>query len=142
MDDDVAIPTRGGVWFDRFINPSGVLPTPGAPVPQSGIDRPLAEVKAELFKALSHPVRVRTLELLVEHDRQVADLLTELDLEASHLSQHLAVLRRAGVVTATRRGNAVHYTLALPAVADMLAAARAVLVDAATRRTELLEETR
>ena len=111
-------------------------------MPQSGIDRPLAEVKAELFKALSHPVRVRTLELLVERDRQVADLLTELDLEASHLSQHLAVLRRAGVVTATRRGNAVHYTLALPAVADMLAAARAVLVDAATRRTELLEETR
>ncbi len=112
-------------------------------MPQSpGLDRPLAEVKADLFKALSHPVRVRTLELLVERDRQVADLLTELDLEASHLSQHLAVLRRTGVVTATRRGNAVHYTLALPAVADMLAAARAVLVDAATRRTELLEETR
>ncbi|WP_444662002.1 ArsR/SmtB family transcription factor [Cellulomonas sp. CW35] len=111
-------------------------------MPQSGIDRPLAEVKAELFKALSHPVRVRTLELLVERDRQVADLLTELDLEASHLSQHLAVLRRTGVVTATRRGNAVHYTLALPAVADMLAAARAVLVDAATRRAELLEDAR
>lgn len=107
-----------------------------------GLDRPLAEVKADLFKALSHPVRVRTLELLVERDRQVADLLTELDLEASHLSQHLAVLRRTGVVTATRRGNAVHYTLALPAVADMLAAARAVLVDAATRRAELLEDAR
>ncbi|GEA81047.1 ArsR/SmtB family transcription factor [Cellulomonas uda] len=112
-------------------------------MPQSpGLDRPLAEVKADLFKALSHPVRVRTLELLVERDRQVADLLTELDLEASHLSQHLAVLRRTGVVTATRRGNAVHYTLALPAVADMLAAARAVLVDAATRRAELLEDAR
>ena len=111
-------------------------------MPHSGVDRPLAEVKADLFKALSHPVRVRTLELLVERDRQVADLLTELDLEASHLSQHLAVLRRTGVVTATRRGNAVHYTLALPAVADMLAAARAVLVDAAARRTELLEDAR
>ena len=112
-------------------------------MPQSpGLDRPLAEVKADLFKALSHPVRVRTLELLVERDRQVADLLTELDLEASHLSQHLAVLRRTGVVTATRRGNAVHYTLALPAVADKLAAARAVLVDAATRRAELLEDAR
>ncbi|ASR54424.1 metalloregulator ArsR/SmtB family transcription factor [Cellulomonas sp. PSBB021] len=112
-------------------------------MPQSpGLDRPLAEVKADLFKALSHPVRVRTLELLVERDRQVADLLTELELEASHLSQHLAVLRRTGVVTATRRGNAVHYTLALPAVADMLAAARAVLVDAATRRAELLEDAR
>jgi len=105
-----------------------------------GVDRPLAEIKADLFKALGHPVRVRTLELLVERDRQVADLLTELDLEASHLSQHLAVLRRSGVVTARRTGNAVHYTLALPAVADMLAAARAVLVDAAARRAEVLAE--
>jgi ArsR family transcriptional regulator len=49
------------------------------------------------------------------------------------------VLRRAGVVTARRSGNAVHYALALPAVADMLAAARAVLVDAATHHRDLLD---
>lgn len=111
------------------------------PLHALGDDRPLAEVKAELFKALSHPVRVRTLELLVDRDRQVSELLTELGLEASHLSQHLAVLRRAGVVTARRTGNAVHYALALPAVADMLAAARTVLVDAAARRQGLLDDT-
>lgn len=110
------------------------------PLRAHGVDRPLADVKADLFKALAHPVRVRTLELLVERDRQVAELLTELGLEASHLSQHLGVLRRAGVVTARRTGNAVHYALAQPAVADMLAAARAVLVDAAARRHELLTE--
>ena len=108
------------------------------PLHALGVDLPLAEVKADLFKALAHPVRVRTLELLVERDRQVSELLTELQLEASHLSQHLAVLRRAGVVTARRTGNAVQYSLALPAVADMLAAARAVLVDAATRHGGLL----
>ncbi|WP_432456656.1 ArsR/SmtB family transcription factor [Cellulomonas iranensis] len=109
------------------------------PLHALGVDRPLAEVKADLFKALAHPVRVRTLELLVERDRQVSELLAELGLEASHLSQHLAVLRRAGVVTARRSGNAVHYALALPAVADMLAAARAVLVDAATHHRDLLD---
>ncbi len=108
------------------------------PLHALGVDRPLAEVKADLFKALAHPVRVRTLELLVERDRQVSELLAELGLEASHLSQHLAVLRRAGVVRARRTGNAVHYTLALPAVADMLAAARTVLVDAATHHRDLL----
>lgn len=111
------------------------------PLHALGVDRPLAEVKADLFKALAHPVRVRTLELLAEQDRQVSELLDALGLEASHLSQHLAVLRRAGVVTARRTGNAVHYRLALPAVADMLAAARAVLVDAATRHAGLLDET-
>ena len=109
------------------------------PLHALGVDRPLAEVKADLFKALAHPVRVRTLELLVERDRQVSELLAELGLEASHLSQHLAVLRRAGVVTARRSGNAVHYALALPAVADMLGAARAVLVDAATHHRDLLD---
>jgi len=51
------------------------------------------------------------------------------------------VLRRAGVVTARRTGNAVHYALALPAVAHMLAAARTVLVDAAARRQGLLDDT-
>ncbi|MBO3086994.1 ArsR/SmtB family transcription factor [Cellulomonas dongxiuzhuiae] len=111
------------------------------PVHALGVDRPLADVKAELFKALAHPVRVRTLELLVVRDRQVSELLVELGLEASHLSQHLAVLRRAGVVTARRTGNAVHYALALPAVAEMLSAARAVLVDAATRHRDRLDET-
>ena len=111
------------------------------PLHALGVDRPLADVKADLFKALAHPVRVRTLELLVVRDRQVSELLTELGLEASHLSQHLAVLRRAGVVTAHRTGNAVHYALALPAVADMLTAARDVLVDAATRHRDRLDAT-
>ncbi|GEL93402.1 ArsR/SmtB family transcription factor [Cellulomonas composti] len=108
------------------------------PLRALGVDRPLADVKADLFKALAHPVRVRVLELLVDQDRQVSELLTELGLEASLLSQHLAVLRRSGVVTASRTGNAVQYALALPAVADMLSAARAVLVDAAARRQDLL----
>jgi DNA-binding transcriptional ArsR family regulator len=112
------------------------------PLHAHGVDRPLAEVKADLFKALAHPLRVRILELLVERDRQVSELRSELDLEASHLSQHLAVLRRTGVVTARRERNAVHYTLALPAVADMLAAARAVLVDSAARRHDLLTDER
>ncbi|MFI2751854.1 ArsR/SmtB family transcription factor [Cellulomonas sp. P22] len=99
------------------------------PLPAPGADRPVHEFKAELFKALAHPVRIRTLELLAERDRQVSELLTEIGIEASHLSQHLAVLRRAGVVTAVRQGNAVHYSLAHPAVAAMLAAARTVLLD-------------
>jgi len=110
------------------------------PLHALGVDRPLATIKAELFKALGHPVRVRTLELLVERDRQVSELLAELDIEPSHLSQHLAVLRRAGVVTALREGNAVRYSLALPAVADMLAAARTVLTDALTRSQDTLSD--
>src|SRR5690625_7521719 len=68
-------------------------------------------MKAELFKALAHPVRIRALELLCEGDRTVSALLAEIGIEASHLSQHLGVLRRADVVRKARQGNSVTYTL-------------------------------
>lgn len=105
-----------------------------------GLDRPVHEFKADLFKALAHPVRIRTLELLALRDRPVSDLLADLGIEASHLSQHLAVLRRAGVVTSRRQGNTVRYSLAHPAVAEMLAAARRVLVDTLTSARSALAD--
>ncbi|MCL3861930.1 metalloregulator ArsR/SmtB family transcription factor [Actinotalea sp. K2] len=91
-------------------------------------DLPIHEIKAELFKALGHPLRVRVLELLIPGERAVSDLLEATGLEASHLSQHLAVLRRTGLVVARREGNAVHYRHAHPGVADLLTAARTVLL--------------
>lgn len=97
-----------------------------------GRHAPLYEIKANLFKALAHPVRIRVLELLTERpgsERQVGELLSATGLEASHLSQHLAVLRRHHVVVAERRGSAVYYRVAHPRVADLLAVAREFLVD-------------
>jgi len=94
-------------------------------------NRPLYEVKANLFKGLAHPVRVRVLEVLAnaDTDLSVSDLLTDTGLEASHLSQHLSVLRRHNLVVAERRGSLVFYSLAYPQVADLLAVARQLLVE-------------
>jgi DNA-binding transcriptional ArsR family regulator len=94
-------------------------------------NRPLYEVKANLFKGLAHPVRVRVLEVLAnaETDLSVSDLLTDTGLEASHLSQHLSVLRRHNLVLAERRGSLVFYRLAYPQVADLLTVARQLLVE-------------
>lgn len=101
-------------------------------------DSPIHEIKAELFKALGHPVRVRVLELLTEGEQPVATLQSATGLEASHLSQHLAVLRRTGLVSARRTGNTVHYALAHPSVVDLLTAARVFLLDSlASTRTAL-----
>ena len=92
--------------------------------------RPLYEVKANLFKGLAHPVRVRVLEVLAgKADVSVADLLRDTGLEASHLSQHLAVLRRHNLVVADRRASQVFYRLAYPQVADLLTISRALLVE-------------
>lgn len=100
-------------------------------MPHPRTDAPLYEIKANLFKALAHPVRVRVLELLVAADGPcpVSDLLTALGIEASLLSQHLSVLRRHHAVTATRIGKTVTYELAHPQVADLLAVARSFLID-------------
>ena len=91
--------------------------------------RPLYEIKANLFKGLAHPLRIRILEVLSSAETvSVSDLLDETGLEASHLSQHLAVLRRHNLVLAERRASQMFYRLAYPDVAELLTVARTLLV--------------
>jgi ArsR family transcriptional regulator, arsenate/arsenite/antimonite-responsive transcriptional repressor len=101
---------------------------------------PLYQAKAELFKTLGHPVRVRVLELLCEGPRPVRDLLAATGVEASSLSQQLAVLRRARIVTARREGSTVMYELAGADVSELMRAARRILTDLLTGQGELLAE--
>ncbi|WP_431682620.1 ArsR/SmtB family transcription factor [Kitasatospora sp. KL5] len=103
---------------------------------------PLYQIKAEFFKTLGHPVRIRVLELLSQREHAVAELLTDVGVEASNLSQQLAVLRRAGVVTSRRDGAAVIYRITSPEVAQLLAVARSILTDVITDRAELLGDLR
>jgi ArsR family transcriptional regulator len=103
---------------------------------------PLYQAKAEFFRMLGHPVRIRVLELLSDGPMPVRDLLAEIDVEASSLSQQLAVLRRAGIVTAIREGSTMVYALAGPDVSDLLQAARRILTELITGREELLAELR
>lgn len=99
-----------------------------AQAPFSASARPLYEVKAGLFKGLSHPLRVRILELLASGDEvPVSELIAGTGLAPSHLSQHLAVLRRHRLVVAERRASQVYYRLAYAQVADLLAVARMLL---------------
>jgi ArsR family transcriptional regulator len=102
---------------------------------------PLYEIKANLFKALAHPARIRVLELLAaapDTAAPVSHLLAETGLEASHLSQHLATLRRHRVVTSVRTANAVTYRLAHPKIAELLAIARIFLLDSLAESGEQL----
>ena len=99
-------------------------------MPLSDADRPLYEVKANLFKGLAHPFRIRILELLSDADEVSVAILGEATgLEASHLSQHLSVLRRHRLVVSERRASHVFYRLADRRTAEMLAVARALLLE-------------
>ncbi|WP_030157292.1 helix-turn-helix transcriptional regulator [Glycomyces sp. NRRL B-16210] len=103
---------------------------------------PLYQVKAEFFRMLGHPVRIRVLELLGEGPKPVRELLADTGVEASSLSQQLAVLRRAGIVTSEREGSTVTYALAGPDVADLMRAARRILTEMLAGQAELLDELR
>jgi DNA-binding transcriptional ArsR family regulator len=89
--------------------------------------KPVTEAKAELFKALAHPVRVRVLELLAEREHTVGELAEEAGLELSHLSQQVTVLRRAGIVDSRRVKSTVICSLRDPQTAELLAVARRML---------------
>lgn len=103
---------------------------------------PLYKAKAEFFRMLGHPVRIRVLELLGDGPKQVRELLADTEAEPSSLSQQLAVLRRAGIVVSTRDGATVTYALAGPDVADLMRAARRILTEMLAGRAELLDALR
>ncbi|MBB1243307.1 helix-turn-helix transcriptional regulator, partial [Streptomyces durbertensis] len=88
---------------------------------------PLYQLKAEFFKTLGHPARIRVLELLSEREHAVAEMLPEVGIEPAHLSQQLAVLRRANLVATRKEGSNVYYSLTSPQVAELLRVARGIL---------------
>ncbi|MDX1873802.1 metalloregulator ArsR/SmtB family transcription factor [Mycolicibacterium sp. 120266] len=106
-----------------------------------GPERPLYEIKANLFKALAHPARIRVLEILSTNSAPtpVSTILAESDLEPTLLSQHLAVLKRHHVVSGQRVGNAVYYRLAHPKIAELLVIARTFLVDTLAAQRDRLD---
>lgn len=106
------------------------------------VSRPLYQAKADFFKTLGHPARIRVLELLAIRERAVSELLPEIGIEPAHLSQQLAVLRRAGLVVSHKEGSTVFYSLTSPQVAELLAVARRILTELVTVQVELLADLR
>jgi DNA-binding transcriptional ArsR family regulator len=103
---------------------------------------PLYQLKAEFFKTLGHPARIRVLELLGQREHAVSELLPVVGVEATNLSQHLAVLRRAGLVVTRKDRAAVYYSLTSPRVAELLAVARGILTEVLSEQVGLLADLR
>ena len=99
---------------------------------------PVYVVKAQLFRVLGHPVRIRILELLSDGERTVGDLQAQLRLDSSSTSQHLAALRQQGVLESRRAGTSVYYRIRDPRVSQLLAVARQILTSALTDSQALL----
>jgi len=104
----------------------------------AGSALPISEVKAELFKALAHPARIRVLEVLSAGPRSVGEIQPLVGIELSHLSQQLAVLRRAGLVSARKEGSSVIYAVRDPLVVKLLEVAKQLLITLLSETSDLL----
>lgn len=104
--------------------------------------RELPQFKSEFFKALAHPMRIRILEVLCEGNKSVNELQSILGSEGSAVSQQLAVLRGKNVVTGTKEGTSVVYSLRDPLIKDLLQVARQIFDNHLVDAISLLETIR
>jgi ArsR family transcriptional regulator, arsenate/arsenite/antimonite-responsive transcriptional repressor len=102
----------------------------------------LQALKADLFRGLAHPARIRVLELLTTKERSVLELQEALGLDQPAVSQHLAALRARHLVTTRKDGTLVYYALASRLTADLLRVARDLLSQRLSQSHSMLKELR
>ncbi|HVV37920.1 MAG TPA: metalloregulator ArsR/SmtB family transcription factor [Acidimicrobiales bacterium] len=112
------------------------------PARRTPTSAPISELKAELFRALAHPARIRALEVLSEGEHSVSELQPLVGIEASHLSQQLAVLRRAGLVTSRKEGTSVLYAIRDKTAIELLRVAKQLLINSLAETSDLLSDLR
>jgi len=104
----------------------------------------LQQFKADFFKALSHPLRIRILELLSKGEKSVHEIQEILTSEGSAVSQQLSVLRSKNIVVGRKEGKNVLYSLRDPSTVDLLNVARELfnnhLIDTLSMYEELEDQ--
>lgn len=100
----------------------------------------LFSMEAEFFKALAHPTRVRIIKYLMDKERCVCEFTEDLDVEQSNMSQHLAVLRKQGIVSFRKEGLKVMYKVNYPQIFEILQLAEEVFVSQVNETLSLLNK--
>jgi DNA-binding transcriptional ArsR family regulator len=100
----------------------------------------ICSMKAEIFKALGHPIRLRIVELVADGEKTVTELVEAMGAEPSNTSRHLAVLKRVGIVSDRKEGLNVYYRLELPCVAQFFACVTDAVKEKLQKSESLLKE--
>lgn len=101
---------------------------------------PVYALKADFFRTLGHPARIRLLQTLRKGEHSVGALQAALDLDSGGTSQHLAALRKQGIVAGRREGTSVYYRVKDPRVLELLELAKAILTANLEENRALLDE--
>lgn len=100
----------------------------------------LQTFKAEFFRALAHPIRIRILEVLRTGPQSVQQLQQALGLDQPSVSQHLSVLRAKNLVVTAKSGNSVLYDVRDALIHELLATAGAIFNRRLTDTQDMLKE--
>ena len=98
------------------------------------------ELRAEMFKALAHPMRIYMLDKLKARPWCVCELAAEVGIDKSVASKHLSQLKAAGLIDDEKRGTLVEYRLVAPCVLDMAACAEGTILENRRRRLDVGRE--
>jgi DNA-binding transcriptional ArsR family regulator len=97
------------------------------PRSSSSVDFEVFERQAVICKAFAHPKRLQLLDLIGKGERPVSEMQETLGVSKANMSQHLSILKAAGVVISRRNGKQVYCSLAIPEVRDACHLIREVL---------------
>jgi DNA-binding transcriptional ArsR family regulator len=96
-------------------------------VTSNRVEEEIYERQVSICRAFANPTRLRMLDLIAHHSRKGSELQHELGISTANMSQHLAVLKAAGIVVAHRDGKQIHCSLAMPEVKQACQLIRHVL---------------
>ncbi|MTI81069.1 MAG: winged helix-turn-helix transcriptional regulator [Firmicutes bacterium] len=91
------------------------------------MENQIAQLKADLFKAISHPTRIRILDLLKDGELCVCDIFEQLNVEQANTSQHLSLMKKQGVLQSRKEGLRVIYSIKHPEIIELIEAADKIL---------------
>ena len=94
--------------------------------------------RAAIIKAMAHPTRLYLMDVLAKRERCVCELTAMVGDDISTVSKHLSVLKNAGIVTDTRKGNQVFYALLVPCIMKFFPCVESVLRANVKRQHEVV----
>jgi ArsR family transcriptional regulator len=103
-------------------------------------DTRLNKERAQIFKALGHPLRLAILDELNNGECCVQDLETQLGAEQSNLSRHLALLKQAGIIDCRKEGLFVYYFLMIPCINNFFSCVNQVITKKIEKHQELSDK--
>ena len=97
-------------------------------------------LRAEIFKALSHPIRLKIVECVSKEEKSVGEIVKYVNAEASNVSRHLALLKKAGILSDRKEGLNIYYRLEIPCVMEFFSCVNKVVKTRLELNRNLLEK--